>query len=86
MGKKLTHEEFIKRLVVKNERFANGDFEVLEEYITKRSRLKCRCKVDGYVWYPTADSLLSGRGCPKCGIRIAGDKRRLSHEVFCSKD
>lgn len=85
MGRKLTQQEFIERLLRQNEQFANGQLNLLEDYVSKRVRIKCQCKIDGHIWFPTADSLLSGRGCPKCGRKIASNKHRLSNAEFIER-
>jgi len=58
---KKTTEQFIKELAEKN-----SDIEVLGEYVTTETPIKCKCKIDNHIWTPTPHSLLSGQGCPKC--------------------
>lgn len=66
---KLTHEEFISRL-----QQVNPDIEVLESYINSVTKIKCKCKIDGYIWTSKPPDLLQGHGCPKCSIS-QGEKR-----------
>ena len=40
MPKKLTHEEFIEKIKVKN-----PNIEILEEYVNAHTKIECRCKV-----------------------------------------
>ena len=55
------HGEFIKELEE-----INPNIEVLDNYINAHTKLRCRCKKDGYEWLVRPNSLLSGSGCPKC--------------------
>lgn len=60
----------------------NPDIEVLGEYTAARSRVNVRCKKCGHEWNPSASSLLSGHGCPKCKGKEAGDRTRKTQEQF----
>ena len=47
MGRKsLTHEEFMERFYKKNENAEN--IEILGKYVNNKSKIKIRCKKDGY--------------------------------------
>lgn len=61
MSKTKTHEEFISQLSIKN-----PNVEVLGKYIKARTKVKCKCLLDGHIWDITPDNLLRGYGCPKC--------------------
>ena len=63
-NKKLTHEEFMKKFYIKNKNAEN--IEILGEYKSNKTKIKCKCKIDGHEWEMTPNSLLSGQGCPKC--------------------
>lgn len=73
--KKSTHEEFINKL-----KEINSDIEVLGEYVSSKSKIKVRCKIDGYEWETKPNSLLSGYGCPKCS-----GNAKLTHEEFVDR-
>lgn len=64
-----THEQFIQKLYE-----VNPDIEVLENYQGSLIKIKCKCKLDEYIWETRADRLLQGNGCPKCSIS-KGEKR-----------
>ena len=64
-----THEQFIQELYE-----VNPDIEVLENYQGSMIKIECKCKLDGYIWEATPNSLLLGHGCPKCDI-TKGEKR-----------
>lgn len=75
MPKRLTHEEFMEKFYIKNKNAEN--IEVLGEYINSQTKIKVRCKIDGYEWEVKPNVLLRGYGCPKC----AGNMK-LTHEEF----
>lgn len=56
----------------------NSNIEFLSEYITSKTKIHCKCKIDGYEWYPQPSNLLQGQGCPKCFGRIR------THDEFIS--
>ena len=61
MPKKLTCKEYVDRV---NE--INPNIDVLGEYIGTNIKILHRCKIDGYEWYATPNSVLNGHGCPMC--------------------
>ena len=66
MGKKLTREEFMRKVFEKNEHVRNGEIEILGEYISASDRIECICHIHNVVWCPIAASLYKGIGCVKC--------------------
>lgn len=70
--RKLTHEDFVKRIEQ-----INPNIIILSEYTNCRDKIKCQCKIDGYIWFPSAKNLFKGSGCPKCSQNI-----RRTHEMF----
>ena len=64
-----TTEEFVDKM-----KEINNDIEILGEYKTSYTKIKCRCKLDGYEWEAKPRNLLSNRGCPKCNAS-KGEKR-----------
>lgn len=79
--RKLTLEEIKKRL-----EDINPDIEILStEYINANTKLKCRCKIDGCVWYPTWGRLQQGGGCPECGKKSMANKQRYNLDKIKSK-
>lgn len=64
-----THEEFVEELY-----FINDNIEILSPYNGTHSKIKCKCKIDGYIWDTTPHHLLMGYGCPKCKSSI-GEKK-----------
>lgn len=51
----------------------NDSIIVLDEYINAKTPIKHRCKMCGYEWSASPDSVLHGHGCPKC-IESHGEK------------
>ena len=70
-----THEKFIQEI-----KEINDDIEILGTYKTNKTKIKCRCKVDGYEWETIPSNLLRGQGCPKCAGAM-----KLTHEEFLDK-
>lgn len=85
MGRKLTREEFIDKVKANNMHFANGEIDILGEYVNIRSHIACKCNVCNHVWSPSGGSLILGRGCPKCGRKTTGRKKQLSHDQFVER-
>ena len=83
MTRKLTHEEFLNKFYEKN-KHAN-DIEILGTYIKTRTKVKCKCKIDGHEWETTPFSLLQGHGCPKCGTKMNAQKQSITHEEFMKR-
>ena len=65
MAKRKTHEEFIEEMKI-----VNPNIEILGTYITAKTKILCRCKIDGYEWETEPSHLSSGRGCPECARKV----------------
>ena len=81
MGRKITTEEIIQRIVE-----VHGDKFDLSRlvYVNCRTKVEIICKEHG-SWKTKTEQLLRGQGCPQCGLVLQGEKRRLSQEDFLSK-
>ena len=67
-----TREQFIKDLEK-----VNPHIEVIGDYINTHTKIKCKCKIDGTVWYAYPSNLLNGSaGCPYCKVSI-GERKLL---------
>lgn len=66
---KKTTEEFKREM-----KEINSDIEIIGEYINDRTKIKCKCKIDGHKWEAKPNTLLNGHGCPKCNVS-KGEKR-----------
>ena len=76
MGKRLTNEEVVQRVYN-----INPDIQIMDKYINAKTRLKCKCLIDGYEWYAFADSLFKGHGCPKCAGNIKKTTEQYKQEL-----
>lgn len=64
----------------------NPVIEVLGEYKGKENKIKCRCKIDGHIWYPRAGNLKNRKSkCPVCSKKAAAEAISLSEEEFVSR-
>ena len=79
-GRNKTTEEFVNEL-----KEINDNIEILGEYIKSNIKIKCKCKIDGYEWEVTPNSLLNGSGCPKCVIKSIVEKRTKTHKEFINE-
>jgi len=45
----------------------NPNLELIDDnYINANTPMKCRCKIDGYIWFVSWANLSQGRTCPEC--------------------
>lgn len=69
---KKTNEQFVEEM--KN---INPNIDILGSYINSRTKLLCKCKIDGHEWMAKPNGLLNGTGCAVC----AGNKKK-THDEF----
>lgn len=62
-------------------RFSNDKIELLTSYINAKTKILCRCKVDGYEWSTVPSVLLRGSGCPKCSNNLQKTTDSFIEEV-----
>ena len=82
MGKKLTKEEFIKKVNEKNEHVRNGEVEIIGEFINTSNRIKCYCNKHNVLWNPIADSLYKNIGCRECAKDGISQKNSMTHQEY----
>lgn len=82
MGKKLTKEEFIRRVAERNEHVRNGEVEILGDYISASDRIECICHIHNITWSPFAASLYKGIGCIRCKADAIVRERAKTNETF----
>lgn len=80
--KKLTDEEFIKRVIEKNNHVRNGDIKILGKYDGMYKPIEYICCNCNTVQNPIALSLIVGNGCKTCGQKQSGVSQRKSHQDF----
>lgn len=67
-----TKEQFIKDL-----KDVNPFIEVIGEYINTHTKIECKCKIDGTVWFAYPANLLNcSAGCPCCNMSV-GERKLL---------
>ena len=79
----LTHEEFMEKFMEKNKNAEN--IEIVGKYVNARTKIKCKCKIDGYEWETVPNSLLNGTGCLKCYDKRRNNTTKLTHEEFTNR-
>lgn len=84
-NKKLTHEEFLNRVLQNNEHYVNGDFEIVGQYTRSDEPVDCHCKIHDFYWSPMPYQLWMGQGCSLCGTESTANSHRLTHGKFVEK-
>jgi hypothetical protein len=64
MGKKITNEDFIKRLYD-----VNKNIKTIDQYTKCMEKIRFQCLIDGTVFSATPNNVLRGHGCPTCGLK-----------------
>ena len=72
-----TPEEFVRDLGTKN-----PNIELVGIYVDTQTKTDFVCKICNQKWSTTPANLLSGRGCPRCGIEKRSSALRKSPETF----
>lgn len=78
--KQKTHSDFIRELSK-----MNNNIEVISIYENYKKAISCKCLLDGHIWQTTPNSLLSGHGCPKCGVKKVQSKTKKNEETFITQ-
>lgn len=76
LSKLKTHNEFIDSI-------KTNDIIILGEYKGSHEKIKTKCKKCGHIWNPSATSLVSGFGCPKCNN--SKGEQKIS-EILCKNN
>lgn len=58
------------------------DIELLEEYITAKTKIRVCCKICGHEWFARPDHLLRGAKCPTCAYRKKGKQKKKTQKEF----
>ena len=82
MGKKLTHDEFMQKVMEKNEHVRNGNIEIRGRYVRSEGRIECYCRKHDVLWEPIAASLYKNIGCKACAKDSISAKNSKTHEEF----
>src|SRR5699024_11319513 len=74
MGKRLTQEEFEKRV----EDQGNGEYTPLEDYQGAKTTILMKHESCGYEWKISPDNFFKGKRCPYCSKK----PKKMSQEIF----
>lgn len=77
MSRKLTNDEFIKRMKV-----INPNIKFLNEYINQQVKIQCECLSCNHKWSAKPNNLLNGTGCPICARKRIYVNKTKSHKQF----
>lgn len=77
LSKKHTLESFIEKY--KNS--INKNLEIIGEYVSLTTPIKCRCKICGNLWNPKPEHIKRGHGCHKCS-----DLQRIKSKTKTQKN
>ena len=69
MSKKRSNEQYIEQL-----KKINPNIEAIEEYINSKTKIKHKCKIDGYIWEAKPNHTLNGHGCKQCVLNNRSKK------------
>lgn len=64
-NRKKSHDDFVNEMSNKN-----PNIDILGRYVNAKTKILCKCKIDGYEWETSPSHLSAGRGCPKCGRNV----------------
>lgn len=75
-ARRKTHDDFIQEL-----NKINPNVEILSEYKSNHEKVKCKCKIDNYVWLSIPSNLLHNHGCPKCSRKYNRTPEEFISEI-----
>lgn len=82
MGKKLTHEEFMRKANDRNERIRNGRFEIRGDYVDSETPILCHCNMHNIDWNLKPERIYNSVGCKECVREVKTYSQRQSEEDF----
>lgn len=77
---KITQSQFIEEM-----KKANPNVEILGEYISRKTKIKARCKLCYICWNVRPDDLMHGHGCPACGNKAKHLKQKKDKKQFLTE-
>lgn len=80
-GYYVSQEDFI----VKLEDRKNKNVLILSKYINAKTKIECLCKICGYTWNATPDSILRGTGCRKCADKERSSLLKKTTDTFINE-
>lgn len=80
MSKRKTHEEYVEELKIKN-----PNVEVSGKYVNVKMKILHRCKICKHEWSARPTNVLSGYGCPMCGIQKTREVNMKTHNEYVAE-
>ena len=80
IGVKKSHEKFVTDL-----QKVNPNIRVIGRYTKSKDPILCECLLCGHKWSSKANNLLTGYGCPECGISKRANSQRKTTESFIAE-
>jgi phage antirepressor YoqD-like protein len=77
MGKKKTHEEYVKELAIKN-----PAVEVVGRYVNTNTAILHHCLIHDVLWNTTPSRVLHGAGCEECRVEKFRQVRCKTHAQY----
>ena len=77
---KKTHEEYVTELAIKN-----PTVEVVEKYITAKTKIMHHCLIHDVYWKTEPRLVLSGHGCSECKNEKISASKYKSHKEYVEK-
>lgn len=72
----------LKETFIDEMKIINPDIEILSDYVNWNTKIKCKCKIDGYKWDGNVSTLLYGSGCKLCGYKKIWKGRKKTTNDF----
>lgn len=73
-------EDFLSDFYKKNTNANNIEF--LSDYKGVSHKIRCKCRICKHIWFPKAEKLLLGQGCPSCNHCVARTTVSFKKELF----
>lgn len=81
MSKKLTHEEYVKRM-----KAVHPTIEVVGTYINSATKVPLKCNICKHEWSSKMGNSISlKRGCPECSKKRVAESNRRTHEEYLNE-
>lgn len=72
-----TTESFVAKMAT-----VNNAIEIIGQYTNAKTKILCKCKIDGCEWEGLPSNLIRGEGCPKCGVASQTRMRTKTHDQY----
>lgn len=76
-SKRKTHQQYLAEISDNN-----IQIEPIEKYVNGNTNIHHRCKICKHEWDVRPNNILSGHGCPVCGVQKAKEARMKTHNEY----